>query len=128
MPPAAVVPSNVFTITTIKTTSTRTAASLKLSIQVPGAGSLSAVATSSYKLRRRGKPTRTVKVKIGSVTGKATAAGAVQVTIKVSAAGMRALRRAKRLVIVTKVTFTPTGGTARTLSKNATLKVARARR
>jgi len=124
-PPPPAAPSNVFTIAKLATTSTRTAASLKLSVQVPGAGKLAAVATSSYKVKRKGKPTKTTKVSLGSVSGTATAAGTVTVTIRVRSTGLAALRKAKRLAVLVKVTYTPTGGSARTVSKTVTLRAAK---
>ena len=119
-PPPPPPPSNVFTFTSIKTSSTTRTASLKLSLQVPGAGKLGAVATSSYR-----KGSKTTKVAVGRASGTATAAGTVSVTIRLGAKARAALRKAKRLVVLVKVTYTPTGGTANTKSKSATLRVAR---
>ena len=120
-PPGPPPVSNLFTISSIKTTSTKKAASLKLSIKLPGPGKLRTVAASSYKKKVR-KKTKTVKVAVGSASGLATASGTARVTIKLGAKAFTALKRAKRLVIVVKVTYTPTGGTAKTIAKSATLR------
>jgi lysophospholipase L1-like esterase len=125
-------PSNVFAITMLTTRSKRSAASLKLTLRVPGAGKLAAVARTSYsaakgarKSRGRGGKASTRKVTLGRVARAVTSAGTVQVTINVGSAGLAALRKAKRLVVTVKVTYAPTGGTASMRSRTATLKAAK---
>lgn len=106
------VPSNVFTIASSRVSGTN----LVLSVQVPGAGSVRAVATA----RSKGKT-----IRVGTVTARASASGAVRITIKASAAAKKLLRKASLRVSVA-VTYTPTGGTAASKSKSLTLKKTKA--
>ena len=53
----------------------------------------------------------------------ATKAGPVKVKIRPSKAGKKALRRKGRLRVKVKLTYTPTGGTARSTTKRVTLKL-----
>lgn len=112
----------MFSITGITTRSGRNAASPQLTLRVPGAGKLTAVATSSYKVKKRGGTKKTIKVTLGRASGAATAAGSVKMMIKVGAAGRGVLRKARRLQISVKVTYTPSGGTASIRTKTATLR------
>lgn len=106
--PAPQAPSNVFTVASGRVSSTN----LLLSIQVPGAGTVRAVATAKVK----GKT-----VRVGSVAATASAAGTVKLTIKASSAAKKLLKKAGLKVSVA-VTYTPTGGTAASKSKALTLK------
>lgn len=111
-PPVTQAPSNVFTIASGRVSGTN----LVLSVQVPGAGSVRAVATAKSK----GKT-----IRVGTVTARATAAGTVRVTVKASAAVKKLLKKSSVKVTVA-VTYTPTGGTAATKSKSLTLKKTKA--
>lgn len=106
--PAPQAPSNVFTVASGRVSSTN----LLLSIQVPGAGTVRAVATAKVK----GKT-----VRVGSVSATASAAGTVKLTIKASSAAKKLLKKSGLKVSVA-VTYTPTGGTAASKSKALTLK------
>jgi len=90
---------------------------LVLSIRVPGAGRLTATASGTYK-----QGSRTRKVSVGTTRSTLTKAGTGTLRIKLSTASRSALRRAKRLVVAIKVTYTPTGGTAASKTRTLTLK------
>ena len=91
--------------------------SFKLKLQLPGKGKLSAKATSTYRLKGKTK-----KLTLGSVSGTATAAGTITVTIKGNSSARRVLKKVKKLRVRIAVIFTPTGGTARTVTRTVTLK------
>jgi hypothetical protein len=80
----------------------------KLAINVPGPGTLTAVA--------KGKKT------IKTVTLTPTAGGAVQVPLNPTAAGRKALKKKGKLKAALEVTFTPTGGAPNTQTYKVTLK------
>jgi len=107
-------PSNAFSIPSSKTSATL----LTFTVQLPGAGSLRAVATTKV-----GKRT----IRVGSASGTVKGAGRVTLRVKLSAAAKKALARAKSKKLTVKVafTYTPTGGTAKTVTKNVTVKAAK---
>lgn len=113
-PPAPAPVSNAFSIPSSKTAPTL----LTFTVQLPGAGSLKAAATTKVGKKN---------VNAGSATGTVKGAGRVTLRIKLSAAAKKALARAKSKKITVKVafTFTPTGGTANTVTKNVTVKAAK---
>jgi ABC-type phosphate transport system substrate-binding protein len=110
-PPAA--PSNKFTISSARAVGT----SIRLSIQLPGAGKL-AVASSA-------KPKKGKAIKLASKNVTASKSGAQTVTVALSAKAKSALKKDKKLKFTVKVTFTPTGGTANSVSKSVTVKQAK---
>jgi hypothetical protein len=123
-------PSNAFAIAKIVPSSKRSGASLKVTLRLPGAGTIAGVARGSYRLRKareggRRRAGKITKLTLGRVYRTASAAGTVTVTIKVGSAGMAALRKAKRLAVTVDITYTPAGGTAATRSKTAILKAVR---
>ena len=107
-PPAA--PSNAITITSARVSGT----TIKLSIQCPGAGKLS-VASSA-------KPKKGKAVKLATKNLTVTKAGAQSVSLSLSSAAKKALKKDKKLKFAVKVTFTPNGGTAKTVTKTVTVK------
>ncbi|MDW5597974.1 hypothetical protein VSS74_26705 [Conexibacter stalactiti] len=110
-PPAA--PSNVFSIPSSKST----ASLITFSVQLPGAGALKAEATT--KVGRR-------TIKVATVSASPRGAGRVTLRLNLSAAAKKALARAKgkKLKVAVKFTFTPTGGTANTVTRTVTVKAA----
>jgi hypothetical protein len=107
-PPANV--SNAITIPSARVSGT----TIKLSVQCPGAGKLSIASSAKPK---KGKA---VKLATKSVTvGKA---GSQAVSLSLSSSAKKALRSDKKLKFTIKVTFTPTGGSAKTLTKTVTVK------
>lgn len=110
-------PSNQFSLPSSSTS----ARGLNYTVQLPGAGTLNVVATA--KVGRR-------TVRVASATARASASGRVRVKLSLSSAAKRALNRARshKLTIAVKFTFTPTGGTARTVTRTVTVRAAAARR
>jgi hypothetical protein len=96
--PAPPAPSNVFTFGYLKLNKTKGTATLK--VNVPGAGALKAL-----DVKKKGK-------RIKKATATASAAGVATLTLKPTAAGMKALKKNGKLPFGLSVTFTPTGGTA----------------
>jgi ABC-type phosphate transport system substrate-binding protein len=107
-PPAAI--SNAFTIASARASGT----SIRLSLQLPGAGAIS-VASST-------KPKKGSTIKLSTKTVSATKSGAQVVTVSLSSKAKTALKKAKSLKVALKITYTPTGGTAKTLTKTVTVK------
>lgn len=110
-------PSNAFSVPSGRAT----ASLITYTAQLPGAGSLSVVATA--KVGRR-------TIRVSSLTANARGAARLTLRLKLSAAAKKALARAKgkRLTVRVAFTFTPTGGTANTQTKTITVRAARARR
>lgn len=113
-PPIVTPPSNKFTLS--RTTISSKKGSATLSVSLPGAGKLDVLGTSKV-----GKKT----LKVGHVALNAGQAGSFQVTLKPSGAAKQALQKAGKLQVKLTLTFTPTGGTASTSTKNITLKLSR---
>ncbi len=107
-PPAPV--SNAITITSARAVGT----SIRLALQCPSLGQLSI--TSSAK-PKKGK---TVKLATKSVT--VSKAGAQTVTLSLSSTAKKALKKAKSLKFTVKITYSPTGGAAKTITKTVTVK------
>jgi ABC-type phosphate transport system substrate-binding protein len=110
-PPPA--PSNAFTISSARASGT----SIRLSLQLPGAGKIS-VASST-------KPKKGKAINLAAKSVAVTKAGAQTVTVSLSAKAKTALKKDKKLKVTLKVTFTPTGGTAKTVTKSVTVKRAK---
>lgn len=113
-PPVTTVPSNAFTLGSSSSKST----GLTFKLTLPGAGTVLAKATAKV-----GKKTITV----GTVSAKPTGAGTVTLTIKLSSKAKAALKKAKgkKLSVKTVITFTPNGGTAKSVTKSLTVKAAK---
>lgn len=104
-----------------------------LSVTVPGPGTVAAaqatsttasrVADAAKKKKRHKKP-----VLIKKTTVTATAAGVVKLTIKPTSAGRKLLKKKGKFTVNTAITFTPTGGTAKTTFKKVTVKVIKKRK
>jgi hypothetical protein len=109
--PAPAPPSN--TIVKGKLTLNKKNGSGLLTINVPGAGTLTAtdaavkVATASLTAKGAKKPAL-----IKPTTLHPTAAGAIKVPIRPTAAGLKVLAKKGRLAFRARLTFTPTGGIA----------------
>ncbi|HEY4099010.1 MAG TPA: amidase family protein, partial [Baekduia sp.] len=91
--------------------------SVQVTVQLPGGGTVTGTATASSKVKGKVK-----KVTLGRVSVKHKAGGTSHLTIRFSAAGMRALKAAKVLKVTIRVTFTPPGGKARVITKTVTVK------
>jgi hypothetical protein len=107
-PPAAV--SNKFTISSARVSGT----SIRVSLQLPGAGKV-VVASST-------KPKKGKAITLAAKTVTAARSGTQTVTVALSAKAKKALKKDKKLKVTLKVTFTPAGGSANTVSKAVTVK------
>ncbi len=105
-------PSNKFTIKSVKPG----VKALTSTIVLPGPGKLTQIVTRSVK-----KKSKTVKIAVCKTGKKATKAGAVKLTCKLSSATRNALRK-RSLRVSVKTTFTPTGGLLASKTKTVTLK------
>lgn len=104
--------SNLFTLTR-KTVSSKTG-SATLSVKLPGAGKLDVLGTAKV-----GKK----KVTVGHVVVNAAKGGTFNVTLKPSGAAKTALKENGKLNVSLKLTFSPSGGTAKTSTSSLTLKL-----
>ncbi len=98
--------------------------SITLVLDLPGRGTASASATATRVLtiRRHGRRVRRkVRVTFGTARATVTSIGALELTIKPSAAGRRALAASRRLPVAIAVSFAPTGEKASTAKLNVTL-------
>ncbi len=112
-PPAAI--SNAFTLASARVSGT----TIRLSLQLPGAGKI-AVASST-------KPKKGKAIKLAAKAVTVTKSGAQTVTVSLSSKAKRALKSDKKLKVSLKITYTPTGGTAKTITKSVTVKQAKKR-
>ncbi|MDQ2630581.1 MAG: hypothetical protein M3Y75_06350 [Actinomycetota bacterium] len=102
-------PSNAFTFGKLKLNKKNGTATLK--VNVPGAGTLTAVDAKKKAPKRIRKATATA------------AAGTTTLTLKPTGAGKKTLEEKGELQFKALVTFTPTGGTAATLPRAGKLKL-----
>ena len=120
--PPATVPSNAFTLLRPIIAAGR---SITLVLDLPGSGSVAARATTvrEVTIKKHGKRLHR-KVRFTFATAHASATtGAVELTLKPTTAGRKALAAHKPMSVALTVTFTPSGGTA--ASKTASLKLPR---
>lgn len=112
--PVPTPPSNQFSIPSRRTSATR----LTFTVELPGAGILAVDATTKV-----GRKT----VKVASVKTSTAAGGKVTVRLALSSAAKKALARAKsrKLAVAVKFTYTPSGGSARTVTQTVTVRAAR---
>jgi len=105
--------SNLFTLSR-KTVSSKTG-SATLSVKLPGAGRLDVMGTAKV-----GKK----KVTVGHVVVNAAKGGTYNVTLKPTGAAKIALKEKGKLNVSLKLTFSPSGGTAKSATSSLTLKLA----
>lgn len=110
LPPIAP-PSNKFSVTK-KTISSKTGQAI-VSVKLPGAGKLVMVGTA-----KSGKKT----VQVGKVTLNANKAGTFSLTLKPSGTAKQLLAELGSLKVSLKLTFTPSGGSAKASNTSVTLK------
>jgi ABC-type phosphate transport system substrate-binding protein len=122
--PLPLEPSNLFTVPR-KSISSRTGGAT-ISVKLPGAGRLVMIGTARVKVgERKSKRNqrRTKTIKVGQVVLNASRAGTFSLTLRPSAAAKTELRRKGALRVSLELTFTPTGGTAKTTTTGVTLKL-----
>jgi ABC-type phosphate transport system substrate-binding protein len=105
-------PSNAFSLLR-KSISSKTGAGA-ISVKLPGAGKLDLLGTAKV-----GKK----KIKVGHVVLTASKAGTFELALKPSAAAKKVLREKGSLRVSLELTFTPTGGDAKTSNTALTLKL-----
>lgn len=110
--PSVIPPSNLFSLPK-KSISSKTG-DATISVKIPGPGKVVLVGTA-----KSGKK----QIKVGQVTLNASKAGTFNLKLKPSAAAKRKLQKTGRLKVNLKITYTPTGGTAKTTSSAVTLKL-----
>ena len=115
--PPVIKPSNLFTVGTPKVNAKRTRVAFPL--RFPGAGKL--VARATFK-----SGTRTIRV--ATVNANIAGAGSARVTVKLSSAARKALKKRKRISLRVSFTFTPSGGDPRTITKTVSVRAKAARR
>ncbi len=105
--------SNQFTLTR-KAISSKTGGAT-LSVKLPGAGKLDVMGTAKVG----GK-----KITVGHLVLNAAKGGTFNLTLKPSAAAKKALKAKGKLSVSLRLTFSPTGGTAKSSTSSLTLKLA----
>jgi len=103
-------PSNVITVPSSRISGT----SIRLSLQLPGAGKIS-IASST-------KPKKGKAIKLTTKSLTVTKAGTQAITVSLSSKAKKALKKDKKLKITLKITYTPNGGVAKTITKTVTVK------
>jgi periplasmic binding family protein len=102
--------SNAFTIASSRVSGT----SIRLSLQLPGAGAV--------KISWSTKPKKGKKITLAAKSVKITKSGAQAISLSLSSKAKKALKKDKKLKLTLKITYTPTGGTAKTTTKTVTVK------
>ncbi len=105
-------PMNVFPTPKVKVGTS----ALISTVRVPGPGTLTQIVTRSVKHK-----TKSVKITVCKTSKKATRAGTVKLTCKLSAATRKARAKGSLRVSV-KTTFTPVGGLPASKTQAVTLK------
>lgn len=112
--PPAKKPSNQFSVP--KTAISSKSGSATLSVKLPGKGKLELLGNA-----KSGKKT----IKVGRVVLTANKAGTFKLTLKPSKAAKELLKKKGSLKVTLKLTYTPTGGTAKSSTRTVTLKLAK---
>lgn len=115
-PPAPPAISNAITVSSARVSGT----TIRLSLQVPGAGKI-AITSSA-------KPKKGAAVKLATKNVSVTKSGAQSVSLSLNAKAKSALKKAKSLKFTLKITYTPAGGSAKTVTKTVTVKQPKAKK
>ncbi|MBE2320027.1 hypothetical protein DVA67_028945 [Solirubrobacter sp. CPCC 204708] len=107
-PPAA--PSNDAKLASTRAVGT----TIRLSLQFPGPGKVSVTSSA--------KPKKGKAVKLATKTVDVTKAGSQTISLSLNSKAKSALRKDKKLKFTLKITYTPTGGSAKTVTKTITVK------
>jgi ABC-type phosphate transport system substrate-binding protein len=111
-PPVVLPPSNAFSVTK-KAISSKTGKAT-ISLKLPGAGKVVLVGKA-----KNGKKT----IQVGKVTLNAVKAGTFNLTLSPSSAAKQVLKQKGSLKVNLTITFTPTGGSAKSSNSAVTLKL-----
>ena len=123
-PPPPTIISNEFTVTSARASGNDILTALRL----PGVGRIEIRGRGRFRevVRRNGRRrTRTRNVNVGSVAVNVTRAGDLSARLATTAAARRALAKIKRtgrMTVTLTITYTPAGGTARTVTRTLNLR------
>lgn len=118
--PIANPPSNLFSLPK-KSISSQTGQAT-VSVKIPGPGKVEMVGTANVPSAKSSRVHKK-KITVGKVTLTAGKAGTYNLKLKPSGAAKKRLREKGKLKVSLKVTYTPTGGTAKTSNSSVTLKL-----
>jgi ABC-type phosphate transport system substrate-binding protein len=118
-------PNNKFSLPR-KTISSKTGAAT-IAVKVPGPGKVELVGTANVSAANTARKNKK-SITVGRVVLNASKAGTFNLTLKPSAKAKQQLRKAGKLRVSLKVTFTPTGGTASVSNSSVTLKLTKKRK
>ena len=119
-------PTNEFTIDSTAISSAKGQATI--TVNVPGPGILALTATSPPAPASARAHAAAKRIVVARILRNVTAAGRVKLVIKPKRRAMRVLKRKHRLRIGMKLSYTPAGGTPRTVTRTLTLKLKKKRR
>jgi len=119
-------PSNEFTIEGTRISSSKGRATI--TVNVPGPGILGLTATSPPAPVATRAHAAAKRIVVARILRNVTAAGRVKLVIRPKRRAMRVLKRKHRLRIGMKVSYTPAGGTSRSVARTLTLKLKKKRR
>ena len=115
-PPVVIAPNNAFTAG--KATNSKGIA--KLTIQVPGPGTVTITGTAKLGKKKNQK--------VGSAAYSPKAGGAVKLQLKPTSKAAKELKKKKKLKVTLTITYTPAGGQPKSSTVNVTLKAAPAKK
>jgi len=130
-PGAGAAPSNAYSVKGTKASSKR--GIVTLSVEVPGPGTLTGKATAKVPTallaaKKRGRRKRPRRILVARKTVRPKAAGRVTLRLKARRKARRVLKRKRKLKASVRLTYTPTGGTARTQKRKVTFKLGKRKR
>jgi len=117
-------PSNVFTLLRSRLAFNRRRTAVTLTFVAPGPGKFAVRAAGARSARATSVRShrRTIRRPVKPTTKRATAAGPVRVTVRLTRAAARILADRRRVRVRLRVTFTPDGGTAAVRRVNVTFR------
>jgi ABC-type phosphate transport system substrate-binding protein len=117
---AVLPPSNLFSLPK-KSISSKTGRAT-ISVKIPGPGKVEMVGTANV-LSGKGKKNNKKMIQVGRTVLNASKAGTFNLMLKPSTAAKQQLAKTGQLRVNLKITYTPTGGTAKTTTTAVTLKL-----
>ena len=117
-------PSNVLTLLRSRLAFNRRRTAVTLTFVAPGPGKFAGRAAGAPSVRATSVRShrRTIRRPVKPTTKRATAAGPVRVTVRLTRAAARILADRRRVRVRLRVTFTPDGGTAAVRRVNVTFR------
>jgi ABC-type phosphate transport system substrate-binding protein len=114
-------PSNLFSVPR-KSISSKTGGAT-ISVKLPGPGKLELLATAKAQTGGAARAAKLTTIKVARVVLNANKAGTFNLALKPSAAAKKVLRKKGSLRVSVKLTFTPTGGEAKSSTTTIVLKL-----